>query len=87
MENHPKTWTHQPDQVIDAPVCVIINCWRDAMIEVRKTAEGRYLVTVGNLFGSETVDCGTDADLVFELMHKFNRGKLQVLPSGATVIA
>lgn len=55
----PKTWTDQPDIVADATVHLTFShAHRAEVYELRATADGRvWYVTVGNLFGSQTVAC------------------------------
>lgn len=58
--SHPLSWEDQPADLLQCPILVRGLSLEGKIIEVRKfpTNEMRY-VTVGNLFGSQTVECAT----------------------------
>lgn len=51
-----KGWTDQPDAVTACPVVCTGN-FDGGVWEVREAAEGRWLLTLGTLFASQTVEC------------------------------
>lgn len=63
-----KTWTDQPDAVLDGVVVCDGIRIDDRFAEVRKLTGGKYTLTIGNLFGSETLICD-DADCVFSAIN------------------
>ena len=63
-----RTWTDQPDEVVGLPVLMNFNAY-GAAFEVRRDKLGRYYVSAGNLFGSETVHAD-DVDGMFKLLAK-----------------
>lgn len=53
-----KGWTDQPDEVTACAVVCTGN-FDGGVWEVREAAEGRWFLTVGNLFNSQTLLCET----------------------------
>ena len=87
------TWNDQPPIVSDMEILVslYIGDKPGRIVEVR-SANGwvqggtqAYFVTVGNLFGSQTVRC-ENANLVFKVMKMAKSRKKQDLPTGVTLL-
>lgn len=90
-----KTWNDQPDQISNLPIAFdFYNGERH--VEVRAGAEPEdpalelrcYYVSVGNLFGSQTVRLHGEDKLfeVLRLASSTKRGKKTDLPSGVKVL-
>lgn len=85
-----KSWNDQPDMVQEAQVlCDVFLEKRCATLQVRKL-NSSYYVTVGTLFGSQTIEC-PNADSVFSLIEIASRVKAndqpKDLPSGFKLLA
>ena len=81
-------WADQPREVVDLPVvCKFYASPR--LIEVRKGAQGWYYVTIGNLFGSETIECAS-TDVAWEVVDLATSvdedGPKAKLPLGAEIM-
>lgn len=83
-----KTWEDQPELCTGAPV--VASMWlNEHAVEVRELAGGRFAVTLGNLFGSQTLLCA-DALVVLRLLHLMsnnNAGKRISPPDGAEIVS
>lgn len=81
----PKKWNDQPDLVMQATVLTRLFV-EGAVIEVRKLDDGRYTLTHGTLFGSQTMLC-QDADAVFAVQAQIMvKEKDRKVPAGVTVL-
>jgi hypothetical protein len=80
-----KTWTNQPDDVLDATNLGEFSLGKGAVAEVRKSPDGTYLLTTGGLFGSQTMRCD-NADVVFKVLSLIDPNKTTALPDGATLV-
>lgn len=64
---HPRHWKNQPKACEGCPVRFSA-FFHGSSVEVREESSGTsWLVTVGNLFGSQTVRVRTTADLLYTL--------------------
>lgn len=84
-----KSWTDQPDTVEESRV-VFKAYFNSRLVEVRDAGGGWYLVSVGNIFGSQTLSCASAA-VTFQVLEKIaNRADddtRMTLPYGTEVIA
>jgi hypothetical protein len=86
---HEKSWTDQPNEVEN---CKIIGEFqiKDKVVQIRSIPQdspvpmnSKYYVTIGNLFGSETILCAT-ADLALYLICNLKKGLK--LPDGCKLV-
>lgn len=79
-----KTWTDQPDLVLDGDVACHGTSSNGAW-EVRRIG-GKFTVTVGDLFQSQTVWC-PDVDVMLVVLNRALNGRRnQPLPEGAELL-
>ena len=82
----PKTWDDQPDEVEDVPIRATLSLGDGLHAEVRNGGRSQpYFLTVGNLFGSQTVKC-PDADGVLTVLGIARSGKTSALPNDADLL-
>lgn len=86
-----RSWTDQPAELEEMPVrCTFqVRAGSNTLqAEVRGAgAKGPFYITVGTLFGSETVKC-RDIDTLFTTIDVVNRTRPPyTLPDGATLIS
>ena len=60
-------WTDQPSKVNNAKI-VFRAYINSRIIEVRDAGKGWYYVTIGNLFGSQSIECAS-VDVAFKVMN------------------
>lgn len=92
MEEYPKEWSDQPDCVLKAHPVVSFST-NKAIIEIRDAGrslvggEQSYYVSVGNLFGSQTLSCPNIYHVwaVIKLTQQSRKGPV-VPPPGVTVL-
>lgn len=85
------SWTDQPAELAECPILASVAI-ASGIAEVRQAPDregsARFYVTVGTLFGSETVVCygATAAFKVLELASRKETGKSKALPAGAFLV-
>lgn len=84
-----KSWTDQPDVVATMPVAfsVFVESIGQS-VEVRKGSAGEFTVTIGNLFGSQTILAPDVNSLLLLLGRTFGskRGQTHTLPEGCELL-
>jgi len=64
---YEKTWTDQPAAVLQAEPVASVRVGGARRIEIRAESAGSYLLTIGTLFGSQTLRC-PDARAAFRML-------------------
>lgn len=87
---YEKTWTDQPDEVMAGHILCSFYLKEHGGVEVRRDRyTERLWLTMGNLFGSQTVRC-RDALVVLEVIHRISECKpgkqVAKLPDGAVPV-
>lgn len=80
-----RRWSDQPVFVLRGEVLATFRLDRDyektkLLVEVRRYPDGKFSLTAGNLFGSETIEC-TDTRAVFAAIDGIAHGRNE-LPRG-----
>ena len=95
MGAHPKSWNDQPSEVLGCEVLASFaisvadpaSCSGSKMVNVeirRVDYETHRLVTAGNLFASQTVQCDGDRE-VYALLNALSKG-IDKLPKGCDLV-
>lgn len=88
-----KTWTDQPDEVLQADIVAhSIAVGKTHHAEIRKRSDdGRYYLTIGTLFGSQTI-VADNADVAWVVLNEMTRdlkyrGENRKIPAGARLLS
>lgn len=85
---YPKAWLDQPDVVQAAQPLVVSIGVGDQRAEMREHPDGRVFLSIGNLFGSQTLECLDLRCAVLALAQalKATKKKPMGAPTGCTVL-
>ena len=84
MDGFKKSWSDQPDIVTEGKTVLSVSL-SEYRVEVRRTAQGRFFITCGTLFESQTVET-RHMDTVMALIQQISDGKMGAPPEGATLL-
>jgi len=85
LKHHPRGWDDQPKLLERIPL-VLHTSIEANVVEVRHGGGAFYYVTVGNLFGSQTIECDS-ADVAFGIIELVGKKKRSLsLPAGARLV-